>query len=101
MTSCLITGATGFVSGHRAEACVRRGFGVRALVRPGSDTALLEKKHVALIRGDRADSGSVRGAVDGVAVVFHCAARVGDWGPVDDSCAANVEVRPVRRPLDG
>jgi nucleoside-diphosphate-sugar epimerase len=91
MTSCLITGATGFVGGHLAEECVRRGFGVRALVRPASDTALLEKDHVALVRGDLTDSGAVREALNGAEVVFHCAARVGDWGPVEDYRAVNVE----------
>jgi nucleoside-diphosphate-sugar epimerase len=95
MTSCLITGATGFVGGHMAEACVRRGFGVRALVRPGSDTSLLEKGNVTLVRGDLADaqtnSAVLSEALSGVEVVFHCAARVGDWGPVEDYRAVNVE----------
>src|SRR6266567_1178216 len=36
--TCLITGATGFVGGHLAEACVRRGIAVRALARAAADT---------------------------------------------------------------
>ena len=39
----LVTGVTGFVGGHLAEACVARGLSVRALARPASDTALLDR----------------------------------------------------------
>jgi nucleoside-diphosphate-sugar epimerase len=88
---CLITGATGFVGSHLAEACARRGWSVRALVRPGSDTGLLERDGATLVRGDLGDGEAVRAAVGGAAVVFHCAAKVGDWGPVEDYRAVNVE----------
>ena len=90
-TTCLITGATGFVGGHIAEACVGRGWNVRALVRPSSDAQLLEQNHVTLVRGDLADTAAVREALQGVEVVFHCAAKVGDWGPVEEYRAINVE----------
>jgi nucleoside-diphosphate-sugar epimerase len=90
-TTCLITGATGFVGGHLAEACTGRGWNVRALVRPSSDTRLLEQNHVTLVRGDLADAAAVREALQGVEVVFHCAAKVGDWGPVEEYRAINVE----------
>ena len=39
----LVTGATGFVGSHVAEALVARGDAVRTIARAGSDTALLEK----------------------------------------------------------
>src|SRR4051812_13318886 len=88
---CLITGATGFVGSHLAEACAARGHAVRALARPGADTAFLEQKGAAVVRGDLTDPEAVRRAVEGVEVVFHCAAKVGDWGPVEDYRAVNVE----------
>jgi 2-alkyl-3-oxoalkanoate reductase len=91
MTSCLITGATGFVGSHLAQECAARGWGVRALARPGADTVPLEKRGVAVVRGDVTDPPSLPGAVRGVDVVFHCAAKVGDWGPVEDYRAVNVE----------
>jgi nucleoside-diphosphate-sugar epimerase len=90
-TTCLITGASGFVGGHLVEACVGRGWNVRALVRPSSDIRLLEQHPVTLIRGDLADAAAVREALQGVEVVFHCAAKVGDWGPVEEYRAINVE----------
>jgi nucleoside-diphosphate-sugar epimerase len=96
--SCLVTGATGFVGGHMAEACVARGMNVRALVRTGSDTRLLEKFGVTLHRGDLTDTAAVRQAIDDVDAIVHCAARVGDWGPLEEYRAVNVEA--LRRLLD-
>lgn len=90
-TSCLITGATGFVGGHLAQACAGRGWNVRALVRDSSDTSLLQREGVTLIRGDLTDAAAVREALQGVEVIFHCAAKVGDWGPVEEYRAVNVE----------
>jgi nucleoside-diphosphate-sugar epimerase len=89
--TCLITGATGCVGSHLAEACAARGWGVRALARPGSDTALLERLGAAVVPGDITDGAAARTALEGADVVFHCAAKVGDWGPVEDYRAVNVE----------
>ena len=87
----LVTGATGFVGSHAAEALARRGDAVRALARPGADTAALEKAGIQIVRGDMSDPESLRRAVEGVDVVVHCAAKVGDWGPVDEYRRVNVE----------
>jgi len=89
--TCLITGATGFVGGHVAEAAKARGFTVRALARPSSDTSLLDRLGVTIQRGDLADAAAVRQAVDGADHVVHCAAKVGDWGPIDEYRQVNVE----------
>src|SRR6476646_2462556 len=90
MTTCLITGASGFVGGHLAEACAERGYQVRALARAGSDTSLLERLGAIVHRGDLAEAGSIPPALEGVEVVFHTAAKVGDWGPVEEYRAVNV-----------
>lgn len=95
---CLITGATGFVGGHLAEACVARGWKIRALVRAGSDTSLLEKLGVPLQCGDLTDAETLRRAVEGVDAIVHCAAKVGDWGGVEEYRAVNVEA--LRQLLD-
>jgi nucleoside-diphosphate-sugar epimerase len=86
----LITGATGFVGSHLAQACAERGYAVRALCRPGSNTALLEQAGAAVVSGDLGDAASLAAAVEGCEVVFHSAARVGDWGPVDEYRKVNV-----------
>jgi nucleoside-diphosphate-sugar epimerase len=87
----LITGATGFVGGHVADACVARGYDVRALARSGSDTEHLVKNGVTIFPGDVTDAEAVRKAVEGAEVILHCAAKVGDWGPVDEYRAVNVD----------
>jgi nucleoside-diphosphate-sugar epimerase len=95
----LLTGATGFVGSHVAEALVRRGDTVRTLARTGSDTALLERLGATIIRGDLTDAEALKSAGEGCDVVVHCAAKVGDWGPVDEYRKVNVE--GLRNLLDG
>ncbi len=76
----LVTGATGMLGSHIAERLVASGRRVRALVRPASDTRFLERLGVELVQGNLADVESCRRAVRGVEVVYHAAAKVGDWG---------------------
>lgn len=87
----LITGATGFVGGHIAEACKARGLAVSTIARPESDTRFLERIGVTIHRGDLTDANVVGKAVDGAEAVIHCAAKVGDWGPVEAYRAVNVD----------
>jgi nucleoside-diphosphate-sugar epimerase len=49
-------------------------------VRPTSEVAFLQSIGVELVPGDLSDPPSLRRAVEGAEVVYHCAARVGDWG---------------------
>jgi nucleoside-diphosphate-sugar epimerase len=77
----LVTGATGLVGSHVAEQLVARGQRVRALVRPGADAAFLRALGVELAAGDLGQPATLRAAVEGADVVYHCAARVADWGP--------------------
>ncbi len=77
----VITGATGLLGSHVAEQLVARGERVRALVRPGSDTAFLRALGVELVTGDLGRPATLPKSVEGADVVYHCAARVGDWGP--------------------
>jgi 2-alkyl-3-oxoalkanoate reductase len=90
-SSCLITGATGFVGGHLARACLERGWVVHALVRQGTDAAELERGGVSIVRGDLSGASVPVGVLDGVNVVFHCAAKVGDWGAVEEYRSVNVD----------
>ena len=76
----LVTGATGLLGSHLAERLIARGRPVRALVRPGSKTDFLDSLGVEIVRGDLTDHAACKAAVAGVARVFHCAAKVGDWG---------------------
>jgi nucleoside-diphosphate-sugar epimerase len=77
----VVTGATGLLGSHLCEALVARGGRVRALVRPGADAGLLEKLGVEVARGDLSEPKGLAGVFSGAGVVYHCAARVSDWGP--------------------
>ena len=69
-----VTGATGFVGWHLARVLVERGDRVRCLVRPGSVVAGLDELAVEIVTGDLRDLDSLRAGIDGVDVVYHCAA---------------------------
>lgn len=86
----LVTGATGLVGSHVAEEARRRGVPTRALVRAGSVPGGLEEWGVESATGELTDADSLRRAVEDVTAIVHCAAKVGDWGPVDEYRAVNV-----------
>src|ERR1051325_6572388 len=77
----LITGATGQLGSHIAEQLCAAGEKVRALVRSGSNTAFLRQLGVDIVEGDLRDADAVKRAAQGASIVFHCAAKVSDWGP--------------------
>ncbi len=80
----LVTGATGFLGSYIAERLREAGRPVRVLVRGSSDTSFLDCLGVEKVKGDLTDPDSCRAACKGVEVVYHAAARVGDWGPWDE-----------------
>ena len=86
-----ITGATGLVGGHAAEEAMRRGHRVRALVRPTSDTRWLDQWGVERVVGDLEDPEALRAGAAGADWIFNCAAKVGDWGTLEEFRRLNVE----------
>lgn len=91
MPTYLITGGTGFVGSHVAEAAVRRGHRVKCLARPSADTSFLKSVGAEIVPGDLSDPTGLADALSGVDVVVHSAAKVGDWGHVDEYRKVNVE----------
>src|SRR4051794_12529608 len=91
----LVTGATGFIGSHVAEMLVQRGEQVCTIARPQSDTEFLDALGVGVQRGDLTDPALIRKLVLDVDGIIHCAARLGDWGPVEDYRAVNVEALRV------
>ena len=87
----LVTGATGLVGSHIVEQARKENIAVRVLVRESSDTKRLDEWGVEKIHGDMSDAESLKKAVDGATHIVHCAAKVGDWGPVEDYRAVNVQ----------
>lgn len=87
----LVTGATGLVGSHVVEEAHKRNLEVRALVRANSDTSLLDEWDIAKVTGDLNDAEALKSAVENASFVVHCAAKVGDWGPVEEYRKANVQ----------
>jgi nucleoside-diphosphate-sugar epimerase len=72
--TALITGATGFVGGHLVRRLSEAGWTIRALVRPTSDTRLLEEAGAERVPGDLGSVEALRRGAEGADTVFHLAA---------------------------
>jgi UDP-glucose 4-epimerase len=91
MTKALVTGGAGFIGSNVARLLVEEGYDVVALdnLSTGYPENLKELKRVRLVEADVRDEGAVNRAMNGVEVVFHLAASVGNArsieNPLDDS----------------
>jgi NADH dehydrogenase len=73
----LVTGAAGVLGLRLAARLLRAGYAVRGLVLPGDpQRARLQQLGVELWEADIRDPASLRGACDGVDIVFHLAAII-------------------------
>jgi uncharacterized protein YbjT (DUF2867 family) len=70
----VVVGGTGMLGGQVVTALLARGKPVRALVRPKSDAARLERAGVEIARGDMMDPASLLRAMDGADAVVTTAA---------------------------
>jgi dihydroflavonol-4-reductase len=70
--TAFLTGGTGFIGSHLAEALVARGDRVRALVR-GAPKWLAEVPGVEVVRGGLDDAAALRSGVAAADVVYHVA----------------------------
>jgi len=100
----LVTGATGFTGGHLAATLARRGYDVRALVRPSSAerfhrSAAANAGATARV-GDLTDEAAVAEACRDVEVVYHIAATYREAGQPDTAYRA-INVEGTRNVLRG
>ncbi|HOO56607.1 MAG TPA: NAD-dependent epimerase/dehydratase family protein [bacterium] len=86
----LVTGATGFIGSHMAEFLCDNGWDVRVLVRETSNLDFVDTLGVEKVFGDVRDAGALIKATEGVDVVFHTAAIVGEWGNPADFYDINI-----------
>ncbi|MBE0687601.1 MAG: NAD-dependent epimerase/dehydratase family protein, partial [Anaerolineaceae bacterium] len=78
MMKALVTGSTGFIGGALCVALVEKGFSVRAFHRSSSNHALIKDLPVEHFIGDLTQPTSLEAAMQGVDVVFHTAALLGN-----------------------
>ncbi|NWF92687.1 MAG: NAD-dependent epimerase/dehydratase family protein [Syntrophaceae bacterium] len=90
--SALVTGASGFIGGRLAERlATEEGVRVRAMVRNERKAEPLRKLQLEIVRADLLDLSSLREAVAGCELVFHCAALVRETGDKDEFFRTNVK----------
>ena len=86
----LVTGGNGFVGHHLVGALLDRGDRVRVLALAGEDTSWLQRRGVAVFRGDICRAESLTLPMRGVEGVVHLAAMMHVWRPLADYHAVNV-----------
>lgn len=81
----LVAGATGFTGGYTVPLLARRGYRLRCLVRPGSDTRQLENLGVELVHGDLDAPESLDRAFSNVSgLISMVGLHTGHAGPLVD-----------------
>ncbi len=86
-----VTGATGFLGHHLIPRLVNNGYGVRALVRPGSDTSFLRDCGVELFTAADISDEAIHEGVQSCRAVVHAAAHFRMWGNLISFWRTNVE----------
>jgi len=76
---CLVSGATGFLGANLVHELVKKGWTVRAMGLPGSETRYIKDLPVEIVFGDVTDPLSLEKAVKGVDTVFHIAGDTSWW----------------------
>jgi nucleoside-diphosphate-sugar epimerase len=97
-----LTGGTGFVGSHVADALIAAGYRVRALVRRPEDPGWLTGLDVEIVKGDVRDASSLDPFVEGADAVVHVAGKTSAKSEADYMAAnaggtANVAAATRRR----
>jgi nucleoside-diphosphate-sugar epimerase len=88
----LVTGASGFIGGRLAQRlATEEGVRVRAMVRNTKRAERLRRIQLEIVKADLLDLASLREAIDGCDLVFHCAAIVRETGDRNEFFQTNVK----------
>jgi len=87
----LVTGADGMLGSYTVHELLERGYAVRALVQPGSESPTLDDLPVERFPGDLLDAEAMRKAVAGCRRVIHSAAVTDLRGNADRIWKINLD----------
>jgi len=99
LETVLLTGATGFVGTHAAEAFAAQGVTVRAIVRHTSDTTRLRQLGATVIAGSLTDADVVVRAAAGADSVVHMAALTRARSQAEYDAVNDLATRALLRAL--
>jgi nucleoside-diphosphate-sugar epimerase len=85
-----VTGGNGFLGRNLILELQKRGDSVVVLALPAEDTIWLEKRGVRVLRGDLRNPAVLTEGMHGVDAVFHLAAMMGAWRPMQVYYEVNV-----------
>lgn len=88
--TAFVTGGSGFIGGRLIERLVADGVAVRALARSDRSAAAVEARGAEPVRGDLGEVDALTAGARGCDTVYHLAANVEMWGPLDDFVRDNV-----------
>lgn len=88
--SCAVTGAGGFIGRALCARLRTSGAIVAGLEIDPHAAERVAGSGASFVRCDTTDRDSVRRGLEGVELLVHTAARVSDWGPMDDFVRVNV-----------
>jgi nucleoside-diphosphate-sugar epimerase len=91
MNKAYVTGGSGFVGRNLIRALVDRGYQVVAATRTAGAAAAVRALGAEPAGADLSDPKSLAQGMDGCALVVHAAAKVEQWGPLDEFRRVNVE----------
>ncbi|MBI4125753.1 MAG: NAD-dependent epimerase/dehydratase family protein [Deltaproteobacteria bacterium] len=77
----LVTGGSGFIGANLVRALLKKGVGVRVLVRKTSSRKALTGLDIEFYEGDLRDCASLGRAFQGCDLLFHTAAHYDFWAP--------------------
>ena len=86
-----ITGATGFIGSYLARRLAFLGYKLKCLARQTSDLSILNSLSASITIADITDRDAIRKAIEGVDIVYHSAALVGEWISKDVAIDVNIK----------